>query len=285
MKDLKIIFLGTPEFGTVVLEGLIKADFKPVLVITEPDKPVGRKQILTPAPVKLIAQKYNIPVGYSVSNINMGDLKLDLGIVAAYGQIIPKKILEIPKYGFLNVHPSLLPKYRGPSPIQSAILNGDAETGVTIMLIDEKIDHGHMAASIRYPVDRDETYKTLSQKLAKLGAELLTKTISDWVAGKINPLPQDEAEATYTKLLKREDGLIDWKKPIDYIDRQVRALNPWPGTYMVYKNTLPTGRQEKLKILKTEVADNKLLIKEVQLEGKKPMSFADFQRGHQDFKI
>lgn len=276
MQYLKIVFLGTPEFGAIVLEGLIKANFRPVLVVTEPDKPTGRKQIITPSPVKIVAQKHNVPVRHSMSNI--AELQPDLAVVAAYGQILPKEILEIPKYGFLNVHPSLLPKYRGPSPIQTAILNGDTETGVTIMLLDEKMDSGPILTNNKLQITNYKTYAELHDELAELGAKLLIKTIPEWIEGKIKPQAQDETRATYAKILKREDGLIDWKKPIDYIDRQVRTLNPEPGTYTLYNGKV-------LKILKTEIIDNKLMIKEVQLEGKKPMSFEDFQRGHQDFII
>jgi len=150
IKTIKTVFLGTPSFGGIILKKLLESGCKPVLVVTEPDKPVGRKQTLTPPPVKLIAQKYNIPIAQPEKIVNcklkIENLKPDLGIVAAFGQIIPNNILTIPKYGFLNVHPSLLPKYRGPSPIQNAILNGDKETGVSIILLDEKMDHGPILA-------------------------------------------------------------------------------------------------------------------------------------------
>ncbi len=265
MQDLKIIFIGTPEFGATILNGLIGAGYKPVLVITKPE-----------SPVKIIAEKYNIPVGHSMSNIK--DLKPDLVVVAAYGQILPKKILETPKYDCLNVHPSLLPKYRGPSPIQTAILNGDSETGVSIIKMAEKVDAGEIISIIKRRISNVETYETLSLKLADLGAKLLSETIPGWVAGKIKALSQDETKATYTKILKKEDGLIDWKSPIDYIERQVRALNPWPGTYTLYNGRI-------LKILRVEIINDKLIIKEVQPEGKKPMNFDDFLRGHNDFKI
>ncbi|MFH1180943.1 MAG: methionyl-tRNA formyltransferase [bacterium] len=273
MSRLKIIFIGTPEFGAIILDKLIENGYKPVLVITAPDKPVGRKQTITPSPVKITAQKHKIKVGDRISNISE---PVDLIIVAAYGKILPKNILEIPKYGCLNVHPSLLPKYRGPSPIQMAILNGDKETGVTIMKMDEKIDHGQIISNSKFLISNKFTYKELHDELAKLGAKLLSKTIPDWINGKIKPVPQDETKATYTKIIKKEDGMVGWKSPIDYIERQVRALNPWPGTYTLYNGKI-------LKILKAEAAKGELIIKEVQLEGKKPMSFDAFQRGHQDF--
>ena len=275
--------MGTPEFGAIILEGLINGGYKPILVITEPDKPVGRKQVLTPPPVKVLAKRYKIsvkqPEKIASLKSELLDLKPDLILVAAYGQILPKEILEIPKYGCLNVHPSLLPRWRGPSPIQYTILSGDKKTGVTIILMDEKIDHGPIIAMLNVKGEiSNVTYQKLHDKLAKLGAELLIETIPKWIKGKIKPKPQDESKATYTKILTREDGKIDWKKPIDYIERQVRALNPEPGTYTLYKGKI-------LKILETEIQNNKLIIKKVHLAGKKPMSFEDFLRGHQDFSI
>lgn len=306
-NQIKIIFSGTPKFGAIILEKLINQKCKPFLVITEPDKPVGRKQIITSPPVKLLAKKYNVPVFQSEkiqdTKNKTQNTKPDLIIVAAYGQILPKEILDIPQYGCLNVHPSLLPKYRGPSPIQTAILNGDVETGVSIMVMDGKIDHGPIASSVRYQISKDETYKTLHDKLADLGAELLVKTIPDYIAGKIKPAPQDDSKAVYTKTLKREDGHIDWKKNASYIERQIRALNPEPGTFAKADSKI-------LKILKTNIlkqteagpfgepgktflaANEKiavqtrkdfLIIKELQMEGKKPMSVSDFIRGRPNF--
>jgi methionyl-tRNA formyltransferase len=289
---LKIIYLGTPEFGAVVLEGLIKNNYKPILAITAPDKPAGRKQILTPPPVKTLAQKHKILVlqptriGSRLSGINP-----DLGIVSAYGQIIPKDILKIPKYGFINVHPSLLPKYRGPSPIQTAILNGDQKTGVTIILMDEKIDHGKIISNFQFPISNKKiTYQKLSQKLAELGAELLIKTIPKWINNEIKPQPQDESKATYTKIIKKEDGKIDWSKPAEKIERQIRAFYPWPGSFTFFKKN---GKILRVKILEAEISKeekpkqlcikcgkNYLAIKKLQPENKKPMTAEDFKRGY-----
>lgn len=274
--------MGTPEFGAIILDKLIKGSFKPVLVVTAPDKPVGRKQILTPSPVKIIARKNNIPVEQPeiIKNwkLKIGNLNPDLGIVAAYGQIIPKDILDIPKYGFLNVHPSLLPKYRGPSPIQYAILKGEKITGVTIMLMDEKMDHGPILAQRGLEIEEKETGETLHNKLANLGASLLMESIPRWTRKMIKPKPQDEKKATYTKILTREDGRINWKKTAKDLERQVRAFCPWPGTYTIYNGKI-------LKILKAEFSKGCLVIKEMQLEGKKPMSYEEFLRGHPDYVI
>jgi len=326
---MKIIFMGTPEFGAIILENLIKADFKPysgrwpvgpfrpILVVTEPDKPVGRKQMLTPPPVKLVAQKYKIAISQpeKISNLKSEilSLKSDLIIVAAYGQIIPKDILDIPKYGSLNLHPSLLPKYRGPSPIQYTILNGDKETGVTIILMDEKIDHGPILAQrelVNYELGI-MNYEKLNNELAKLGVELLIETIPKWVAGEIKPLLQDDSKAIYTKTLKRDNGRIDWKKSAEEIERQIRAFDPWPGSYCLWsKNNEKPGKNLRVKILKVSLSPQKgygpfgiqgktflapdnriavqtgkdyLIIEELQLEGGKSLSAEEFLRGYSDF--
>ncbi len=277
----KIIFMGTPEFGAIILEELIKANFKPVLVITAPDKPVGRKQILTPSGVKMMAQRYDVPVlqPEKIGNwkLEIGNYKPELVVAAAYGQILPKEILDIPKYGCLNVHPSLLPKYRGATPVQFAILSGDKMTGVTIILMDEKMDHGPIIANSKFQISNSKiTSKELLRELAISGAKLLIEIIPKWIEGEIKSKPQDEKEATYTKILKKEDGKIDWKESAEAIERQIRALNPWPGTYTIYNKKI-------LKILRAELLTGHLVIKEVQLEGKKSMSFKDFLRGHPDF--
>lgn len=273
--------MGTPEFGAIILKALCQSKYKPILVVTAPDKPVGRKQIITPPPVKVVAQKYEIPIAQPERIMNyelrIRNLKPDLIVVAAYGQILPKEILEIPKFGCLNVHPSLLPRWRGPSPIQYTILNGDEKTGVTIIKMVEKVDSGPIVAQKELnSFTGKEAYQALHNQLAEKGANLLIETIPKWIKGEIKPKLQDESKATYTKILTRDDGKIDWKKPIDYIERQVRALNPEPGTYTLYKGKI-------LKILGAEIKDQKLVIKKVQLEGKKPMSFEDFLRGHPDF--
>jgi len=246
---MNIIFLGTGEFGTTILQGLVKNNYKPILVhdFKKTEK-----------------------------------LKPDLVIVASYGKIIPKKILEIPKYGCLNVHPSLLPKYRGPSPIQTTILNGDKKTGVTIILMDEKIDHGPIISNSKFEIRNSKlTYGELNVKLAKLGVKLLIETIPKWIRGEIKIKPQDHSKATYTKILKREDGKIDWSKSAQEIERQVRAFNPWPGTFTFIKHKNKTLR---IKVLEADISkDNKLIIKKLQPEGKKAMSFEEFKRGYHDF--
>jgi methionyl-tRNA formyltransferase len=311
--NLKIVFLGTPEFGSIILEKLIKADFKPVLVVTGLDKPVGRKQVLTPSPVKIVAQKYKIPIlqPEKISNLKsqISNLRPDLIVVAAYSQILPKEILDIPKYGSLNVHPSLLPKYRGSSPIQYAILNGDKETGVTIILLDEKIDHGDILAisNLKSQIS-NLTSGELSKELAGLGAELLVKAIPKWIKDEIKPRPQDDSKANYTKVFKKEDGKIDWKKSAEEIERQIRAFDPWPGAYT--ESRIKNQGLGKLKILKADILEQTkngpfgppgktylasndkiavqtgkdyLIIEELQPEGKRKMPAKEFLRGHLDF--
>lgn len=245
---MKTIFLGAGEFGEIILKGLTENTYKPVLV-------------------------------HDFKKTE--ELKPDLVIVASYGKIIPKKILEIPKYGCLNIHPSLLPKYRGPSPIQTTILNGDKKTGVTIILMDEKIDHGPILSQQEQKIPSLKiTYPELSQELAKLGAKLLIQTIPKWIKGEIKPKPQDESKATHTKILKREDGKIDWSKPDREIERQIRAFNPWPGSFTFIKHKNKTLR---IKVLEANLKDNKLIVKKLQPEGKKPMTFEEFKRGYHGF--
>jgi len=281
----KIIFLGTPEFGAIILEGLIKNNYSPVLVITAPDKPVGRKQILTSPPVKKIAEKYNItvtqPEKIKEAAIEIKNLNPDLIICAAYGQIIPKEILEIPKHGCLNIHPSLLPKYRGASPIQTVILNGDKETGVTIILMDEKMDHGPIIDQTKYKIPDDINHKELDSALAKQGAHLLVKTLPKWINGEIEAKTQDESNATYTKVLKKEDGKIEWKKSAEEIERQIRAFCPWPGTFAFIKHK---NKILRVKILEAGISkEKKLIIKKLQPEGKKIMTLEEFKKGYHDF--
>lgn len=278
---MKLIFIGTPEFGAIVLEKLIKSGHKPFLVITAPDKPVGRKQTITPPPVKILAEKYNVPVAQPDKigdwKSEIENLKPDLAIVASFGQMIPNDVLGIPKYGFINVHPSLLPKLRGPSPIQYAILNGEEKTGVSIMRLIEKMDAGPIFNQRELMINPNEEFSSLHDRLAVLGADLLVETLPKLFAGQINAQPQDDSKATYSKIIKKEDGLIDWREPAEKIERKIRALNPWPNAYTLFNN-------KRLEILRAETVNGELIIKEVQLEGKKPMSFGDFLLGHPDAK-
>jgi len=308
--SLKIIFMGTPKFGAIILEKLADSRYKPILVVTETDKPVGRKKVLTPPPVKVVAEKYEIPVlqpeKIRNSESEIRNLKPDLIIVAAYGKILPEEILEIPKYGCLNVHPSLLPRWRGPSPVQFAILNGDTDSGVTIMKIAEKVDAGPVLIQRKLKLEGNETYDVLHDKLGKMGGDLLIEIIPEWITGKIDPQLQDESRTTYTRILKKEDGKIDWEKSAEEIERQIRAFNLWPGIFTFWEKS---GKLIRIKILKARVlnrANSKtypigktlvagqnelcvqtgkgfLIIERLQLEGKKETDSEDLLRGYSDF--
>ncbi|MDP3004456.1 MAG: methionyl-tRNA formyltransferase [Candidatus Azambacteria bacterium] len=302
---MKYIFFGTPKFAAIVLEKLINVGYVPEAVICNSDEPVGRKQVLTSPPVKVLADKNKIPIlqpkklrDNSEFLNQLKNLKPDLAIIAAYGKILPKEILDIPKYGAINVHTSLLPAYRGASPIQYAILNGDKETGVIIMKIDEEMDHGPIISNVKIQISNNDTFESLSQKLAISGAKLLIKIIPDYIHGKIKPVAQDHSKATYTKIIKKEDGKIDWSKSAGEIERMTRAFYPWPTAWAIWNNKI-------LKILEAGVANNGgkktgevflknnelavqcgeniLIIKKLQLEGGKILSAKEFLNGHKDF--
>jgi methionyl-tRNA formyltransferase len=296
VKDLKIIFFGTPDFAIPALEALIREDYNITDIFTQPDKPTGRKQTLSPPPVKLRAESLK-PVKPSGPRAFTGlkvfqpktlkdddafesftKLNPDICIVAAYGKIIPKRYLGIPKYGFVNVHPSLLPKYRGPSPIQTAILNGEKETGVTIIIVDEEIDHGGIVSSIKYQVSRYKNYKEIEDDLAKLGAKLLIETLPKYVDGNFQLKSQDHSQATFTKMLSREDGRINWSEPAVKIYNKIRALNPEPGAWTTWNGKI-------LNIKKAGLQDEKINIQTIQIEGKKEMAFQEFLNGHPNFDI
>jgi len=253
-NGVKIVFMGTPEFSAIILEGLVSGGYKPILVVTAPDKPVGREQIITSPPVKVVAQKYDIkilqPEKILDSKFQILDSKPDLIVVAAYGQILPKEILDIPKHGCLNIHPSLLPRWRGPSPIQYAILNGEKKTGVTIILMDEKIDHGPILSQKEVIIDENETGKTLHEKLTNLGARLLLETILNLERRLIKPQPQDESKVTYSKVLARQDGKINWRKTAEEIERQIRAFDLWPESFAFWQKN---NKLLRIKILKARV--------------------------------
>jgi methionyl-tRNA formyltransferase len=278
-KQIKVVFFGTPEFGATVLKGLIGkeyvGEYEIPLVITTPDKPSGRGRKLTPSPVKQLAKNFGLRVETPVSLRKSGFLeklkstKPDFLVLASYGKIIPKEILQIPLKAPLNVHPSLLPKYRGSSPIQTAILKGAPYTGVTIIKMNEKLDEGYILARGRVKIGRSDTTSSLSFNLAKLGGDLANYVIHALTIEKIKPKPQNAKMATYTKSLTKEDGLINWKKPPKNLERMIRAYYPWPGVWTKYKDKI-------LKLLPNQ---------KVQLEGKQPIPLQDFKKGHKDFTL
>lgn len=291
-KNPKTIFFGTPRFAQIILEKLVNSPFKPQLVITAPDTKVGRGRKLQASPVKQTAVKNRIevlqPKSLSDPNLKLKieNFKFDLAILVAYGKIITADVLSIPKYGFINIHPSLLPKYRGPSPIQTAILDSAEKTGVTIMLLDEKIDHGPILAQKEIAIEKDDTHASLIEKLGKLGADLLIEILPYHASGDIKPKPQDHSKATYTKQIKKTDGYIDLNNPPDPVtfDRMIRAFYPWPGVWsklMVNKQSLRSSSAN----WRTAGLGKWLMVKFlpgnlIQLEGKRPLSVQEFKNGY-----
>lgn len=284
-NNLKIAFLGTPDFAVKILEEMKKGGLMPSLVITAPDKPKGRKLAITPPPVKIWANNEKIPTlqpdKLNDIRANLEKEKWDIFALAAYGKIIPKEIIEIPKYGILNVHPSLLPKHRGASPIQSAILDGDKDFGATIMLLDEEMDHGPVLAVGHLPQIKDTNYKELEDKLAELGGELLVKTIPLWINNEIKAVPQEHDKATYTKKIKKEDGFIDWSEDPRVIERKIRAFTPWPSAYFFFKKD---NKPLRVIITKATLDNGRLQMKKVKPEGEKEMAFDDFVKKYPEFK-
>jgi len=256
---MRIIFMGTAELSCASLERLAQADqFQILAVVTQPDKPNGRDLKLTPSPVKTLAEKLGLPVLQPLKArdekfiAELRGLKPDLIIVVAYGQILPQTILDLPAHGCLNVHTSLLPKYRGAAPIQWAIADGEPETGVTIMQMDAGLDTGPILSTRRTPILAADNSQTLHDRLAQIGAELLSETIPDYVAGKISPQPQSAAGATYAAKIKKEDGRIDWNLPAEKIWNRLRAFTPWPGAFTF----LPAEpKPQLLKIWRAEAVE------------------------------
>jgi len=306
----RLIFIGTSEFAIPALKNLIENEkFNIISIITQPDKKVGRKQALTPPPLRKEALKYNIAIWQPDNIAKIKDqlikLKPDLMIVISYGQIIPKDILNIPKYGSLNVHGSLLPKYRGAACIQAAILNGDKKTGITIIKMDENLDTGPILMQAELKIKPKETALPLHDKLAKLGAKILPNVITDYINDKIKLKKQDQSKSSYIRRISKENGLIDWHKNATDIERMVRALNPWPGTFTkIINKKLKIKNNSILKILEVEhkslylnnrqtgeiflyqgklaiqCGHDSLIIKKLQLEGKNAMLAEDFLRGN-----
>ncbi len=304
MEPLKIVFMGTPEFSATTLKYLIANQCEIIAVYTQQDKAAGRGRAVAASPVKSIASEAGIPVVQPrnfrkpATALELAAMRPDLVIVAAYGQILPQAILDVPRYGCLNVHPSLLPKYRGVSPVASAILAGDEFSGVSVMLLDAGTDTGPVLAQAQVPITAADTTGLLSDKLARIGAQLVVSILPSWVKGHLTPRPQNAALASYCHKLNKEDGEIDWGLPASEIWRRVRAYNPWPCAYTAWQ-----GKQ--LKILEAKpvpaiagalpgqvvdvhdkpvgfgiaTGEGTLGISIVQLEGKKAMAAGDFLRG------
>jgi methionyl-tRNA formyltransferase len=239
---LRVVFLGTPDFATLPLEALARdGRYALVGVVTQPDRPSGRGRAPEPPPVKQAALRLGLPVlqpetlREEAAVAQLAALHPDIGVVAAYGEILRKAVLAIPRLGYLNIHPSLLPRHRGPTPVPGAILAGDTETGVTVMKLDAKMDAGPILAQRRVPLPPNARTKALTEELFGLGATLLAETLAPYAAGQLEPTPQDDSQATYTALLQKADGAIDWGAPGERIERMTRAYDPWPGAWTSWR--------------------------------------------------
>lgn len=248
-KKARIIFMGTPEFAVPALRALHENGQDVALVVTQPDRPKGRGRKVIPPPVKEVAVSFGYEINQPASirtdefADHMAKYKPDIIVVVAYGHIIPKNILAIPKIATINIHASLLPKYRGPAPIQWAIINGEKETGVTIILMDEGLDTGDILLSSKVEIFPDDTSGTLHDRLSALGADLLIQTIKSFETGNINPIPQDNTQATYAPILKKNDGRMNWEMPAQTLEAFIRGMTPWPGAFTFHDN-------KRLKIFK-----------------------------------
>lgn len=304
---MKIAFWGTPDFAVPILKKLINSKHEILFVVTQPDKPVGRKQILTPPPVKSLALENNLKI-FQPEKVSTSDFlseykkyEIDLNLIVAFGQILPDEIIYHPKYHSINIHASLLPKYRGASPINWAIINGDSETGITYQFIEKKLDAGDIIYQEKIKIESSDTSITLSEKLSQLSSETVLKVIDMIETQNYKRIKQDEANATYVKILKKEDGKLNFNEPAINIFNKIRGLLPWPVAYCVFNEKL-------LKIFKAEIINlnsgkpgeiidiikgkgfvvkagiDALLIYEVQLESGKRMDAFSFAIGQKNFK-
>ncbi len=299
----RIVFMGTPDFSVPVLRRLLDDGYDVIAVVTQPDRPVGRKRVLTPPPVKAEALKHDIPV-YQPEKIRQPEeldkilaLNPDLIVTAAFGQILPNQLLEAPKYGCINVHASLLPELRGGAPIHYAIIQGKEKTGISIMYMVEKLDAGDILTQVEVPVTDIDTVGSLHDKMSAAGADLLSETIPKLLKGEITPVPQNDGEATFAWNIKREQEKIDWTNPGSQIYNHIRGMNPWPVAYTTMDGTVMkiwsaekttyTGSDEPGTIVKLEedgliVAtgdDTAVKITELQPAGKKKMDAKQFLLG------
>ncbi len=270
-KELRIVFFGTPAFVLPVLETLDK-HFAIVGVVTTPDRKIGRKQILSPSTVKQWAIKNNKPI---LTEEELSSKNTDLFVVAAHGKIIAKEILEIPTYGAINIHPSLLPKYRGASPIQSAIFHGDKESGVSIIKMDEEIDHGPILYVKNIVLSNEDTFQSLSIKMFQVAADVIPSVIDDYVRERIHPVSQDDTKATFCDHITKHHGYFDIATPPspEKIDKMVRAYYPWPSVWT--KIQMENGEKKIIKFLPE---------KKIQREGKNPVSYKEFINGYPELK-
>jgi len=276
LTKMRLAYLGTPTFAVPTLERIVEDGHQVLSVLTQPDRPRGRGQQLALSPVKEAALRFGLPV-YQPERVRKPEvleylrlLELDAMVVVGYGQIIPQTMIDLVPLGVINVHASLLPKYRGAGPIQWAIINGETHTGVTTMRIDAGLDTGDMLLKAETAIGPDENAVELGRRLAVMGADLLVKTLDNFTA--IIADKQDNAQASYAPMLKKEDGLLDWNWPAETIHNRVRGLQPWPGAYTMF-------RGQRLYIRETRIEAGRLIPMEVQLEGRKRMTVSDFTNG------
>jgi methionyl-tRNA formyltransferase len=304
---MQTVFMGTPDFAVPTLDSLVLGGHQVVAVYTQPDRPAGRGRGLVPPPVKRKALQLGLTVQQPASlrqpeeAQGLADLHPDIIVAAAFGRLLPQNILDIPPFGCLNVHPSLLPRHRGSSPVAAAILAGDEATGVSIMLLDKGMDTGPLLAQEQVIILPQDTTGSLTAKLAQVGARLLMQTLPLWLEDKIAPQPQDSEKATYSKPIAKESGRIDWRLPAVELCRRVRAFQPWPGCYSTWRGkvlkvieavSLPgMGEVGKVVAIKgtqsatigVQTGEGILGLLRIQLEGKQVMAAQDFMRGQRDF--
>jgi methionyl-tRNA formyltransferase len=306
---MRVVFMGTPEFAVPTLQALLDAGQEVALVLSQPDRPVGRGRRLTPPPVAQLAHARGLallqPRGLRAPEVQqrLADAAPEAIVVAAYARLLPPPVLALPPLGCLNVHPSLLPRHRGPAPIQGALLAGDPETGTSIILLEERMDAGPILAQERMPITPDDDAATLEPRLAAQGARLLVDTLTRWAAREVQPQPQDEAAATYTRLLTKEDGRLDWTRPAIELARQVRACAGWPGAYTHWRDQplkvlraapdphveddLPPGTVFLLpgsdRAVAVATGAGSLRLDAVELAGRRPTAATAFLQGYRDF--
>lgn len=306
---MRIVFMGAPEFSVPILERLLLGEHELVAVYTQPDRPAGRGRALAFSAVKKVALERGLKVLQPASFKELGAIEFlarlrpDVIVVAAFGRILPREVLAIPPFGCINLHTSLLPRHRGPSPVQGAILAGDDWTGVTIMLMDEGVDSGAILSQRRVAIEPEDTTESLTKKLAQVAAQLLEETLPLWLSHSLTPQPQGEVGATYTKLFSKEEGEIDWHLGAVEIWRRVRAFHPWPGCYTRWQGkilkileatpiaggrdlepgrviTLAPGQGASLGV---ETGEGVLGLLRIQLEGRRAMTVEEFLGGQRNF--
>ncbi|WP_100399391.1 methionyl-tRNA formyltransferase [Bacillus sp. FJAT-44742] len=300
---MKILFMGTPDFSVPVLQRILQEGHEVVGVVTQPDRPKGRKKTLTPPPVKVEAEKHDLPV-FQPEKIREKDqlspileTNPEIVVTAAYGQLLPNELLDAPSYGCINVHASLLPKYRGGAPIHQAIIDGEKESGISIMYMVEKLDAGDVLSQVRVPIDEKDTVGTLHDKLSEAGADLLSDTLIKIKEGTIQAVPQNENEVTFASNIQRGQELLDWNKTGEELYNQIRGMNPWPVAYTVYnekpvkiwwaEKTASPKKGKPGEVLSIEENgiivgtgdDTAIKIKELQPSGKKRLKASDYLRG------